>query len=60
MVMLWIMVGCGLYLYGKILEKGYVYSSKFCNKDKAEQDFRKHLDWGGDVEHIKFKHGKRD
>jgi tryptophan halogenase len=39
--------------------KGYVYSSKFCSQDKAEQDFRKHLDWGGDVEHIKFKHGKR-
>ena len=39
--------------------KGYVYSSKFCSKDQAEQEFRKHLDWGGDVEHIKFKHGKR-
>tara|TARA_A100001234_G_scaffold115663_1_gene101486 strand:- start:472 stop:1221 length:750 start_codon:yes stop_codon:yes gene_type:complete len=39
--------------------KGYVYSSKFCGKDQAEQEFRKHLDWGGDVEHIKFKHGKR-
>ena len=39
--------------------KGYVYSSKFCSKDQAEQEFRRHLDWGGDVEHIKFKHGKR-
>ena len=39
--------------------KGYVYSSKFCGKDQAEQEFRKHVDWGGDVEHIKFKHGKR-
>ena len=39
--------------------KGYVYSSKFCGKDQAEQEFRKHLDWGGEVEHIKFKHGKR-
>jgi len=39
--------------------KGYVYSSKFCSKDQAEQEFRKHLDWGGDVEHIQFKHGKR-
>ena len=39
--------------------KGYVYSRKFCSPDKAEQDFRKHLDWGGDVEHIRFKHGKR-
>ena len=39
--------------------KGYVYSSKFCGKDQAEQEFRKHIDWGGDVEHIKFKHGKR-
>ena len=39
--------------------KGYVYSSKFCGKDQAEQEFRRHLDWGGDVEHIKFKHGKR-
>ena len=39
--------------------KGYVYSSKFCSKDEAEQEFRKHLDWGGDVEHIQFKHGKR-
>ena len=39
--------------------KGYVYSSKFCSKDEAEQEFRRHLDWGGDVEHIQFKHGKR-
>jgi len=39
--------------------KGYVYSSKFCNDWQAEQEFRKHLDWGGEVEHIKFKHGKR-
>tara|TARA_B000000557_G_scaffold3928_1_gene3106 strand:+ start:2515 stop:4044 length:1530 start_codon:yes stop_codon:yes gene_type:complete len=38
---------------------GYVYSSKFCNQWQAEQEFRKHLDWGGEVEHIKFKHGKR-
>jgi len=47
--------------------KGYVYSSKFIDKFKAEEDFRKHLDlncftsneWDGKVEHIKFKHGKR-
>ena len=39
--------------------KGYVYSSKCCSKDEAEQEFRRHLDWGGDVEHIQFKHGKR-
>jgi len=39
--------------------KGYVYSSKFVDKFKAEEEFRKHIAWNGDVEHIKFKHGKR-
>ena len=39
--------------------KGYVYSSEFADKFKAEEEFRKHIGWNGDVEHIKFKHGKR-
>ena len=38
--------------------KGYVYSSDFCLPGIAEAEFRKHTG-ARDVEHIKFKHGKR-
>ena len=38
--------------------KGYVYSSDFCLPGIAEAAFRKHTG-ARDVEHIKFKHGKR-
>jgi flavin-dependent dehydrogenase len=37
--------------------KGYVYSSKYIDKDDAEKEFREETGWEGDVRHIKFKHG---
>lgn len=40
---------------------GYCYSSKFCTKDEAEQEFREHLgERGKDAElfHIDIRHGK--
>jgi len=39
--------------------KGFVYSDKFCNKEYAESLFREETGWYGEVDHIKFPHGKR-
>ncbi|NQD37509.1 tryptophan 7-halogenase [Permianibacter sp. IMCC34836] len=42
---------------------GYVYSSSFCDKDKAEAEFREHLGLtGADIEarHLKFKIGRAE
>ena len=40
--------------------KGFVYSSKFTSQDDAEQMFRDHTGHQGEVNHIKFRHGKRE
>ena len=45
------------------ISKGYVYSSKFTDKDRAEKIFRDYLGdtctpFAGDVNHIKFRHGR--
>ncbi len=42
------------------LGKGFVYSSKFTNQDDAERMFREHTGHQGEVNHIKFRHGKRE
>ena len=39
--------------------KGYVYSSEFALPGIAEAEFRKHTGYAHEVEHIKFKHGRR-
>tara|TARA_B100001996_G_scaffold51494_1_gene36822 strand:- start:454 stop:2013 length:1560 start_codon:yes stop_codon:yes gene_type:complete len=40
--------------------KGYVYSSKFTTEEDAEETFREHLGgFEGDLQHIKFRHGRR-
>lgn len=36
---------------------GYVYSSKFLSQEEAEAEFRKEVDWDGEVNHIFIKHG---
>ena len=41
------------------LGKGYVYSSEFALPGIAEAEFRKHTGYAHEVEHIKFKHGRR-
>ena len=41
------------------LGKGYVYSSEFALLGIAEAEFRKHTGYAHEVEHIKFKHGRR-
>tara|TARA_R110002153_G_scaffold47973_11_gene135494 strand:+ start:7121 stop:8551 length:1431 start_codon:yes stop_codon:yes gene_type:complete len=40
------------------LGTGYVYSSQFLSKAEAEKEFRKEINWDGDVRHLKFRHGK--
>ena len=38
---------------------GYVYSSKFSDKETIEKEFRTELNYTEDIKHIKFKHGCR-
>jgi tryptophan halogenase len=38
---------------------GYVYSSKFSDKETIEREFRTELNYTGDIKHVKFKHGCR-
>jgi len=38
---------------------GYVYSSKFSDKETIEREFRTELNYTEDIKHIKFKHGCR-
>lgn len=40
------------------LGTGYVYSAYFLSKKEAEAEFRKEVNWDGEVKHIKFRHGK--
>lgn len=40
------------------LGTGYVYSAYFLSKKEAEAEFRKEVNWDGDVRHLKFRHGK--
>lgn len=39
------------------MSNGYVYSSKHIDKNEAEKEFRKSIDWDGEVRHISFKNG---
>lgn len=39
------------------LGAGYVYSSQFTSREKAELDFRNKFNWTGPVNYISFRHG---